>query len=39
MNLDEFKVYVQATREASRLEAMSVLSDTIISINPTKEWK
>ena len=37
MNLDEFKAYVQATREASRLEAMSVLSDTINPINPTKE--
>jgi hypothetical protein len=29
MNLDEYKAYIKATREASRLKAMSVLSDTI----------
>ena len=29
MNLDEFRKHVEAQREASRLEAMSVLSATI----------
>jgi hypothetical protein len=29
MNLDEFKAYVTATREASKAEALSVLSATI----------
>ena len=38
MNLEEYKAYVQATREANRLKAMSVLSDTIINSNP-KEGK
>jgi len=38
MNLDEFKTYVQNKREESRLEAMSVLSDTITTSNP-KEGK
>jgi hypothetical protein len=38
MNLDEYKAYVLATRKASQLEAMSVLSDTITNSNP-KEGK
>lgn len=29
MNLDEFRKHVEAQREASKLEAMSVLSATI----------
>ena len=29
MNLDEFKAYVEASRKASREEALSVLSATI----------
>jgi len=29
MNLDEYKAYVEATRKASKAEAMSVLSATI----------
>ena len=29
MNLDEFKAYVLATRQASKAEALSVLSATI----------
>ena len=38
MNLDEYKAHVKATREATRLKAMSVLSDTISTSNP-KEGK
>jgi hypothetical protein len=37
MNLDEYKAYVKATREASRLKAMSVLSDTISTNQEKKE--
>ncbi len=29
MNLDEFKAHVEATRQSSKAEAMSVLSATI----------
>jgi len=38
MNLDEFKAYVNATRQASHAEALSVLSATI-TIPTTKEGK
>jgi len=31
MNLDEFKAHVEATRQSSKAEAMSVLSATISS--------
>jgi len=37
MNLDEFKKHVLATREASKAEALSVLSATIQPINERKE--
>jgi len=33
MNLDEFKAHVQATRQASKAEALSVLSATITQTN------
>jgi hypothetical protein len=36
MNLDEFKAYVIATRQASKAEALSVLSATM-SVSTTKE--
>ena len=36
MNLDEFKAYVIATREASKAEALSVLTATM-SNNERKE--
>jgi hypothetical protein len=36
MNLDEFKAHVLATRQASKAEAMSVLSATITK-STTKE--
>lgn len=39
MNLEEYKAYVLATRKASQLEAMSVLSATITTPNKTKEKK
>ena len=32
MNLDEFKAHVEATRQSSKAEAMSVLSATISTI-------
>jgi hypothetical protein len=35
MNLDEFKAYVEAQRQASKVEALSVLSATIT--NSTKK--
>jgi len=35
MNLDEYKAYIKATRQASKQEAMSVLSATI-SNNPNQ---
>jgi hypothetical protein len=38
MNLDEYKAYILATREASRLKGMSVVSATITTSNP-KEGK
>jgi len=38
MNLDEFRQYVLATRQASKAEALSVLSATI-SIPEKKEDK
>jgi hypothetical protein len=36
MNLDEFKAYVSATREASKAEALSVLSATMSVSTTTK---
>ena len=33
MNIDEFKAHVQATRQASKAEALSVLSATITKTN------
>jgi len=39
MNLDEFKAHVLATRKASQLEAMSVLSATISTSQQTKDNK
>ena len=39
MNLDEFKAHVLATRKASQLEAMSVLSATITPSQQTKDNK
>jgi len=33
MNLDEFRAHVEATRQASKAEAMSVLSATITTPN------
>ena len=38
MNLDEFKAHIIATREASKAEALSVLSATITK-STTKEGK
>jgi hypothetical protein len=37
MKLDEFKAYVIAQREASKAEALSVLSATIQNNNERKE--
>jgi hypothetical protein len=37
MNLDEFKAHVIATRQASKAEALSVLSATITNSTTTKE--
>jgi hypothetical protein len=37
MNLDEFKAHVLATRQASKAEALSVLSATITTTTTTKE--
>ena len=39
MNLDEFKNHIEATRKASALEAMSVLSATITTPNKEKDNK
>jgi len=39
MNLDEFKAHVIATRQASKAEALSVLSATINKSETTKEGK
>jgi hypothetical protein len=39
MNLDEFKAHILATRKASQLEAMSVLSATITTPNKEKDNK
>jgi hypothetical protein len=36
MNLDEFKAHITATREASKAEALSVLSATM-SVSTTKK--
>jgi len=36
MNLDEFKAHVLATRQASKTEAMSVLSATISKSTTTE---
>jgi len=37
MNLDEFKAHVLATRQASKAEAMSLLSATMSVSTTTKE--
>ena len=37
MNLEEFKAHVLATRQASKAEALSVLSATIQNNNERKE--
>jgi hypothetical protein len=37
MNLEEFKAHVLATRQASKSEALSVLSATISNNNERKE--
>jgi hypothetical protein len=37
MNLEEFKAHVLATRQASKAEALSVLSATISNNNERKE--
>jgi hypothetical protein len=37
MNLDEFKAHVIATRQASKAEALSVLSATMSITTTTKE--
>jgi hypothetical protein len=37
MNLDEFKAHVLATRQASKSEALSVLSATITTTTNEKE--
>jgi hypothetical protein len=37
MNLDEFKKHVLETRQASKAEALSVLSATITTSTTTKE--
>jgi hypothetical protein len=39
MNLDEFKAHVIATRQASKAEALSVLSATMSVSTTTKEGK
>lgn len=39
MNLDEFKAQVIATREASKAQALSVLSATMSVSTTTKEGK
>jgi hypothetical protein len=36
MNLDEYRAYVEATRKASKSEALSVLSATITKSTTTK---
>lgn len=36
MNLDEFKAYVTDTRQASKVEALSVLSATMLISTKTK---
>jgi hypothetical protein len=36
MNLDEFRAYVEATRQASKAEALSVLSATMSITTTTK---
>ena len=36
MNLDEFRAYVEATREVSKAQALSVLSATITKSTTTK---
>jgi hypothetical protein len=36
MNLDEFKAHINATRQASKAEALSVLSATITKSTTTK---
>ena len=36
MNLDEFRAYVEATRQASKAEALSVLSATMSVSTTTK---
>jgi hypothetical protein len=37
MNLDEFKAHITATREASKAEALSVLSATITTSTNERE--
>jgi hypothetical protein len=37
MNLDEFKAHIQATRQASKAEALSVLSATITTQTNERE--
>jgi hypothetical protein len=37
MNLDEFRAHVEATRQASKAEALSVLSATMSITTTTKE--
>jgi len=37
MNLDEFRAYVEATRQASKAEALSVLSAKMSITTTTKE--
>jgi hypothetical protein len=37
MNLEQFRAHVEATRQASKVEALSVLSATITTSTTTKE--
>ena len=39
MNLDEFKAYVLATRQASKAEALSVLSAKITEKKGENQWE
>ena len=39
MNLDEFRAYVEATRQASKAQALSALSATMSQSTTTKEGK
>jgi len=39
MNLDEFRAHVEATRQASKAEALSVLSATMSVSTTTKEGR